>query len=315
MLKSRTRWMMRQADEDKVRALSEAINVSPIIARLLVSRGIEDAAQAAVFLHREKMDWHDPMLLDGMAGAVKRIRRAIEKGEKIVVFGDYDADGVTSTSLLVRALRKMGADVSFYIPDRFKEGYGPNEPALTRIKQNGAALVVTVDTGIAAAEEAAYAASIGLDYIITDHHEPPAFLPEGYAVINPKKKTSTYPFKGLCGAGVALKLVQALMGDVPDDLLSLAAIGTIADLVPLVDENRLIAAKGLSEIEGGTFCGVDALVKTCGNGKKVDSDLIGFQLAPRLNAAGRMAHADMAVRLLRRMMKRRPRPWQGSWIN
>lgn len=299
MLKSRTRWMMRPVDEDKVRALAGAINVPPIIARLLVSRGMEDAAQAALFLHPEKIGFHDPMLLDGMAAAVKRIRQAILNKEKIVVFGDYDADGVTSTSLLVRALAQMGADVSFYIPDRFKEGYGPNEPALAKVKQDGAELVVTVDTGIAAAGEAAYAASIGLDYIVTDHHEPPAVLPEGCAVIDPKKKTCTYPFKGLSGAGVALKLVQALMGgDVPHALFSLAAIGTIADLVPLVDENRLIAAKGLSEIESGTFCGVDALVKKCGHGKKIDSDLVGFHLAPRLNAAGRMAHANTAVRLL-----------------
>lgn len=300
MLRSKDKWVINQVDEKKVQALTEALPVSPLTARLLVLRGLDQPEQADLFLHPEQLAFHDPMLMRGMHAASERISQAVAAGQKIRIFGDYDADGVTATALLYRVLVKLGANVSYYIPNRFRDGYGPNKGAVEAAQKEGIGLIITVDSGIAAMEAAECAAALGIDYIVTDHHEPPALLPQALTILNPKQPGCTYPFKGLSGAGVALKLAQAL---VPDDAfdarwIALAAIGTIADLVPLRDENRLIACRGLQLISGGSFAGIDTLKKRTGRSGTVDSDMIGFQMAPRLNAAGRLEDAESAIRLL-----------------
>lgn len=299
LLKSNYRWILKRADEEKVRALTDALHISTLTARLLVLRGIDRPNKADIFLHTEKAQFHDPMKMLGMKEAAERIIRAVRDQEVIRVFGDYDADGVTSTALLIRALRKMGARVTSYIPNRFKDGYGPNVRAVEKAEEDRVGLIVTVDSGIAALEAASRARELGIDYIVTDHHEPPAVLPNAFAILNPKQPECDYPFKGLSGAGVALKLVQAICPDqLNDGWIALASVGTVADLVPMRDENRLIVSKGLRAMDGGSLAGIDALKIKAGISGTMDSDMIGFQLAPRLNAAGRLADADAALCLL-----------------
>ncbi|MCO7126403.1 single-stranded-DNA-specific exonuclease RecJ [Sporolactobacillus shoreicorticis] len=300
MLKSKNYWKIKKVDEEKMQRLSESLHISVLTARLLVARGFDDAEQAKHFLHCESMKFYESMKMKGMDKAVVRVSKAVTNGEQIRVFGDYDADGVTSTAILIRALTSIGAHVSYYIPNRFKDGYGPNVGAVEQAKKDGVTLIITVDSGIAASDPAECAKRMGIDYVITDHHEPPDQLPEAFAILNPKQKDCPYPFKGLSGAGIALKLAQAICpSDTFDEkLVALAAIGTIADLVPLVDENRLIAYLGLKTMNAGSLPGIDALkIKASGAGM-VDSDVIGFQMAPRLNAAGRMNDARAALELL-----------------
>ncbi|MGE6629108.1 single-stranded-DNA-specific exonuclease RecJ [Bacillus sp. NPDC077027] len=299
MLLSKMRWEYEHPSEEKVKSLSENLNISALTASLLVTRGLEDVEEARSFLFDQKNVFHDPFLLKGMKEAVDRINKAIEEQESIVIFGDYDADGVTSTSVLLHTLKERSAKVDFYIPDRFKEGYGPNEQAFRHLKEQGASLIITVDTGIAAVHEARIAKEIGLDLIITDHHEPGEELPEAHAIVHPKQPGCTYPFKELAGVGVALKVAHALIGEVPVHLLDLAAIGTIADLVPLHDENRLIAKKGLIQLRKTNRPGLKALMKEAGaNLDEANEETVGFQLAPRINAVGRIEQADPAVHLL-----------------
>jgi len=278
--------------------LVNELKVTPLVASLLVNRGLNTVDSARYFLYG-KDGFHDPYLLKGMDIAVKRIREAIEKQEPILIFGDYDADGVSSTSVLMITLRDLGANVQFYIPNRFTEGYGPNEPAFRLAAENGIKLIITVDTGIAAVHEAAVAKEIGLDLIITDHHEPGPVLPEALAIIHPKLPDSTYPFRELAGVGVAFKLAHALYGEVPDHLFEIAVIGTIADLVSLKDENRLIAKKGLEKLKVTQNIGLRAILKVAGvDPTSINEETIGFTLAPRINAVGRLEDADLAVQLL-----------------
>ncbi|MFJ5965436.1 single-stranded-DNA-specific exonuclease RecJ [Bacillus sp. NPDC093026] len=299
MLLSKMRWEYEHPSEEKVKSLSENLNISALTATLLVKRGLEEVDEARSFLFDQKADFHDPFLLKGMKEAVERINKAIEEQESIVIFGDYDADGVTSTSVLLHTLKERSAKVDFYIPDRFKEGYGPNEQAFRYIKEQGASLVITVDTGIAAVKEARIAKEIGLDLIITDHHEPGEELPEALAIVHPKQPGCVYPFKELAGVGVAFKVAHALLGEVPAQLLDLVAIGTIADLVPLHDENRWLAKKGIVQLRKSNRPGLKALMKEAGVSlEEADEDTIGFQIAPRINAVGRIEQADQAVHLL-----------------
>jgi single-stranded-DNA-specific exonuclease len=298
MLKSKTRWVVRKSDQQLVETLVNELKITPLVASLLINRGLNTVDSARYFLFG-KEQFHDPFLLKGMDIAVNRIREAIERQEPILIFGDYDADGVSSTTVLMLTLRDLGANVQFYIPNRFTEGYGPNETAFRRASENGIKLIITVDTGISAIHEAAIAKELGLDLVITDHHEPGPVLPEALAIIHPKLPDSVYPFRELAGVGVAFKVAHALYGEVPEQLLEIAVIGTIADLVSLKDENRLIAKKGLEKLKVTKNKGLKAILKVAGaDQQNINEETIGFSLAPRINAVGRLENADMAVELL-----------------
>ncbi len=299
MLGSKARWDIGEAEACTVEQFVEAFRIDPLIAKLLVLRDIRTVEQAELFLHGGRDQFHDPFLLDGMKEAVERIRLALDKGEKIRIYGDYDADGISSTSLMVHLLRHLHAHFDTYIPHRVREGYGLNRKAIELAKEQGVSLLITVDTGISAVEEVAYIQQLGMDVIVTDHHEPPEALPQALAVINPKKTGCLYPFKQLAGVGVAFKLAHALLGRLPEELFEMAAIGTVADLMPLVDENRLLVKFGLERMQASSYVGIKALLGVAGlERKEVTSGHIGFALAPRINASGRLECADDAVRLL-----------------
>jgi len=298
MLKSKTRWVVRSSDHNLVDMLANELKITPLVASMLVNRGLDTVDSARYFLFG-KDEFHDPYLLKGMDLAVNRIREAIESQEPILIFGDYDADGVSSTSVLMITLRDLGANVQFYIPNRFTEGYGPNEPAFRQAAENGINLIITVDTGISAVHEAGIAKELGLDLIITDHHEPGPVLPDALAIIHPKIPDSIYPFRELAGVGVAFKLAHALYGEIPEHLFEIAVIGTIADLVSLKGENRLIAKKGLEKLKVTENIGLKAILKLAGvDLMAINEETIGFTLAPRINAVGRLEDADLAVQLI-----------------
>ncbi|MFC3767389.1 single-stranded-DNA-specific exonuclease RecJ [Paenibacillus sp. GCM10012303] len=299
MLQPKARWKVNGIERHAAESLAKELKLHPVIAGMLVARGITDIGEAQRFLKGGKDHFHDPFLLDGMERAVERIRSALQAGEKIRVYGDYDADGVSSTSLMVHLLRRLGAEFDTYIPHRATEGYGLNVNAIDLAKQSGVSLIVTVDTGISAREQIAYATEIGIDVIVTDHHEPPELLPDAVAILNPKKPGCPYPFKSLAGVGVAFKLAHALLEELPEELLEIAAIGTVADLMPLVGENRVIVKLGLERMQDSAYVGIQALLDVSGAGdKEVTSTHLGFSLAPRINASGRLEHASDAVRLL-----------------
>lgn len=299
VLQSRARWNIHKTDDDAVERLGSKHGLHPVVARLLAIRGITDAEQIESFFSENGAQFHGPFLLDGMSEAIERIRAAIARNEKIRIYGDYDADGVCSTALMVHLFRMLGAKFDYYIPHRVKEGYGLNLQALEQAQRHGVCLVVTVDTGISAYEEVEFASQLGLDIIITDHHEPPERLPRALAVINPKKPGCPYPFKQLAGVGVALKVAQALLGEVPETFLQIAAIGTIADLMPLVEENRSIVKAGLKRMRLSSLPGVRALLGVAGIAdKELNAFHVGYSLAPRINASGRLDHAEDAVKLL-----------------
>ncbi|AZU63468.1 single-stranded-DNA-specific exonuclease RecJ [Neobacillus mesonae] len=298
MLKPKTRWVVRDSDRHKAEQLASELNITPLAASLLVNRGFDSASSARFFLFG-KDEFHDPYLFKGMDIAVKRIRTAIDEKEPILIFGDYDADGVSSTSVLMLTLKDLGADVQFYIPNRFTEGYGPNEAAFRQAAETGIKLIITVDTGIAAVHEANVAKELGIDLIITDHHEPGPVIPEALAIIHPKLPDSTYPFRELAGVGVAFKLAHALYGRLPEHLFEIAVIGTIADLVSLTGENRLIAKRGLEKLKVTKNIGLRAIFKLAGvDPMTINEETIGFTIAPRINAVGRLADADLAVDLI-----------------
>ena len=298
-------WQSLPCDEADVTRLAAELQVSPVTARLLCIRGLGETTRAQRFLSPSLADLHDPFALMDMAPAVERILGAIARKERIAIHGDYDVDGVTSTVILRRALELLGADVTHFIPERIRDGYGLQPASLDRLHAAGVRLVISVDCGIRGVEAALHARALGLDLIITDHHEPDTELPAAFAVINPKRHDCTYPDKNLAGVGVALKLVQALCGRSGRNnwlpaFVKVAAIGTLADVVPLVGENRIIAKLGLEMLSKGPHkIGLRALLDVCGlTGKDIDSYHIGFVLAPRVNAAGRMSTPDIAARLL-----------------
>ncbi|MFD2369829.1 single-stranded-DNA-specific exonuclease RecJ [Brevibacillus sp. GCM10020057] len=299
MLKAKSRWQVAAYDEQLATAIAAECGLTPLVSKLLVIRGIDSPQKARDFLQAGPELFYDPYLLDGMEQSVHRIRQAIERKEPICIYGDYDADGVSSTSLMVHLMRQLGAVFDYYIPNRFTEGYGLHKDALAHLQQSGYKLVITVDTGISAVEQVEYAKELGLDVIVTDHHEPPAVIPEAFAVINPKKPGCSYPFDMLAGVGVAFKVGHALLGEAPLHLADLAALGTIADLVPLVDENRILARAGLKRLNQTRNIGLQALIRVSG---LADSELsaghVGFALGPRLNASGRLETAEAAVKLL-----------------
>jgi len=298
-------WESLRCDDAVVARLSHELRVSPVTARLLSIRGLDDPLSARRFLFPSLDDLLDPQLLTDLPAAVDRILRAIENNERIAIHGDYDVDGVTSTVILRRALELLGADVTHFIPERLRDGYGLQPASLDRLHALGVVLVISVDCGIRGIEAAARARALGLDLIITDHHEPDTELPQALAVINPKRHDCPYPDKNLAGVGVALKLVQALCIRTGHTswlpaFVKVAAIGTLADVVPLTGENRVIAKLGLEMLSKGPHkVGLRSLLDVCGLiGKEIDSYHIGFVLAPRVNAAGRMSSPDIAARLL-----------------
>ncbi|RIW37659.1 single-stranded-DNA-specific exonuclease RecJ [Bacillus salacetis] len=299
MLKSKSRWVVKDHSEANSRKLQEELNLPPIVSKLLANRGIHDIDEAKTFLYGEDQPFHDPYLMMDMGKAVERVKKAIESGEAILIFGDYDADGVSSTSTMMQTLLDLGAEAHFYIPNRFTEGYGPNENAFRWAAEEGFSLIITVDTGIAALKEAQLAKELGVDLIITDHHEPGPELPEALAILHPKREGSTYPCSDLAGVGVAFKFAHALYGTFPEHLLDLAAIGTIADLVPLKGENRAIAKKGLEKMRTSQRPGLKALCKAAkAQMNEITEETVGFAIAPRINAIGRLGDADPAVDLM-----------------
>lgn len=286
--------------EDIERELSR---YSSIAKQILFARNISSSQEAEAFLNLELNQPTDPYLLKGMGAAVRRINEALQRGEKVAIYGDYDADGVTGTALLMRVLSALGFMPQYYIPHRLDEGYGLNREALKLIKARGADLVITVDCGIRAIDPVREANKEGLDLIITDHHEPGTEIPEAIAVINPKQPGDDYPFKGLAGVGLAYKLAQGIQNDrgrpldVP--MLELVAIGTVADLAPLQGENRNLVAKGLKELNQTSSVGLEALIKKARLSLgSIGSTNIAFGLGPRINAAGRLDVANKAVELL-----------------
>ncbi|MEH7384112.1 single-stranded-DNA-specific exonuclease RecJ [Bacillus sp. JJ1521] len=299
MLQSKTRWKVNEYNQINTDLLVKELQVTPLVASLLVNRGLTTARTAREFIEPDSLEFHDPFLLDQMDTAIERIMKAIKNEERILVFGDYDADGVSSTTVMVTALKEKGALVDFYIPNRFTEGYGPNETAFRWAKSQGFSLIITVDTGISALHEAEVAKELGIDLIITDHHEVGPELPVATAIIHPKKPNSQYPFKELAGVGVAFKVAHALRGEVPVDLLDVAVIGTIADLVPLHGENRLLAKKGIRALQNTERPGLKALLKKAKvEFNEISEETVGFAIGPRINAVGRLQSADPAVDLL-----------------
>ena len=298
-------WERLPCNDQAADVLARELKISPAIARLLAIRGIDEPAVAQRFLHPSLDHLHDPFALADMAPAVDRVLAAIARRERIAIHGDYDVDGITSTVILRRALELLGADVCHFIPERMRDGYGLQPETFDRLKADGVRLVISVDCGIRGVEAARRARELGIDLIITDHHEPDATLPVAVAVINPKRHDCDYPDKNLAGVGVALKLVQALCRRCDRDkwlpsFVKVAALGTLADVVPLIGENRVIAKLGLDMLSQGPHkVGLRALLEVAGlTGKPIDGGHVAFLIAPRVNAAGRMASPDIAARLL-----------------
>ncbi|WP_188453539.1 single-stranded-DNA-specific exonuclease RecJ [Virgibacillus oceani] len=298
MLQSKATWKFTTI-QDNINQWTDDTNnnLSPVIKELLLQRGINTAQDANEFLSPSLDNLFTPKGFASIDKAAERVHKAIEHNEKILIYGDYDADGVSSTAVILKALQELGAEVDFYIPNRFTEGYGPNETAFRQAYERGYRLIITVDTGIASVHEANVAKELDIDLIITDHHEPQDTLPDAFAIVHPKCSPD-YPFKELAGVGVAFKFAEHLLGYFPEHLLDLAAIGTIADLVPLVSENRILAYYGLRKLTVTNRHGLNALKKLCKIEGNVTEEDVGFLIGPRLNAVGRLQDADLAVQLL-----------------
>ena len=302
-------WLMPDVDSAAARELAAALGLHPITARVLVSRGLADPDAARRFLAPSLDHLHDPKRLTGMSDAVTRLRAAIQAQEKILIYGDYDVDGTVSVVILKKAIELAGGHASHHVPHRLKDGYGMRPEVIERAAAMGVRLIVSVDTGIRAQEVVRAARELGIDVIITDHHLPEADLPPALAVLNPTRRDCTYPDKNLCGAGVAFKLVHALLAtlDWPKEklermlqsFLKLVAIATVADVVPLVGENRVIVKYGLQGLQRARNPGLRALLEVSGmlDGRAPNARQIAFQIAPRMNAAGRMDDAENVIRL------------------
>lgn len=301
MIEAHYQWQEQETgiDRQAVKRLQNELKTSSTMATLLVERGILDTQAAKKFLKPDLTAVHSPNLLHDMDKAVERIQAAIANGEKITVYGDYDADGITSTAVLYEALNEIGADVDYYVPDRFKDGYGPNQAVYDRLIANGTKLIVTVDNGVSGKQVIDRAIAQGVDVVITDHHELPAELPDATAIVHPRYPGSDYPFPDLSGVGVAFKLVWALQEEFPEEMLDLVAIGEIADVVSVTDENRQLISLGIQKLRQGLRPGLHELLSLAGvNESRLTDQEIGFTIAPRLNALGRIADAGVGVELL-----------------
>lgn len=298
---NKKKWIILDCDKDKLKRISEKFNISPLIASVILNRGIYSDDEIAHYISKDDSLFFDPFLLTDMHKAVDFIKKAVLSDTKIAVYGDYDVDGITSTYIVYDYLKSLGADVIYYIPDRADEGYGINTGAITFLKEKGVGLIITVDVGVTAVEEAKFAKENGIDIIITDHHTPKDILPDAVAVINPKTDGNKYPNKDLAGVGVAYKLLYALSGcdkKIMEKYSGAAAIGTIADMVSLQGENRFIASYGLDRLKSTENTGLLSLMEVSGIEKThITSSNISFGIAPRLNAAGRIASASLSVEL------------------
>ncbi|MDZ7721282.1 MAG: single-stranded-DNA-specific exonuclease RecJ [candidate division KSB1 bacterium] len=300
------KWIVKDGfDPGVIKALSDEIKAPPIIAQILYRRGVENKDQAQRFFRASVKELYDPFLLQDMDKAVERLRQAVLSDQEILIYGDYDVDGITSVTVLYLLLKELGAHVHYYIPDRHAEGYGLSESGIQTARGKNIDLIVTVDCGITGHAEIEYAKNLGLDVVVTDHHEPGPAIPDAVAVVDPKRHDSSYPFKELAGVGVAYKLAQGLLQrlDIDESILEryieLVAIGTAADIVPLVDENRIFTKEGLIRLNDSDNIGLKALIRASGlNGRNIGTGQVVFVLAPRLNAVGRMGNAERAVELL-----------------
>ena len=296
------KWECYEVDNKKVKELVDQYGINELLARILVNKNITNKNDMSIFMNPTRKDFHDPFLMPDMEIAINRLLKAIENNQKIIIYGDYDADGITSTTVLKLFLEERGMDVSTYIPNRLNEGYGLNKGAIKKIYDDGFRLMVTVDCGISGIEEVEYANSLGIEMIITDHHEPAESLPNAIAVVDAKRKDNEYPFNQLAGVGVVFKVIQALSMRLGLDekeylkYLDIVCIGTISDIVPLVDENRVIAKLGLKLVAQTRNIGLRALIEIIGF-KNIDSSSVSFGIAPRINACGRMGNEKLALDL------------------
>ena len=296
------KWEYYEKDEEAVKKVQEEFGLSRLLSTIIVNKGLKTKQEIEVFLNPTRNDFHDPYLMPDMQIAVDRIVQAIENQEKVIIYGDYDVDGITSITVLKQFLADRGLKVDSYIPNRLDEGYGLNKAAIDKIVSEKYQLMITVDCGISGIEEIDYANSLGLETIVTDHHEPTEVLPKALAVVDAKRKDNKYPFNQLAGVGVVFKLTQAISKvynlDEKEYLkyLDIVCVGTISDIVPLVDENRVITKLGLKLVEVTKNVGLKALLNAIGY-KKIDSSAISFGVAPRINACGRMGHEQDALQL------------------
>jgi single-stranded-DNA-specific exonuclease len=299
-------WLVSKTNPEFLHYLSKEASISPVLAQVMVNRGFKDAASIKDFLYPSLANLHDPFLMPDMEKAVERLRSAIDRSETVFIHGDYDADGITSTALLVSSLRNLGVNTCYHIPNRIVEGYGLSQRGIQKAKDCGAALIITADCGISSGQEVKNAVSLGIDVIVTDHHEPPEKLPDATAVVDPHRADSKYPFRQLAGVGVAFKLVQAIYQKLPEnehefrieDLLDLVALGTVADSVSLVDENRIFATFGLKAINHDRCrAGIMAIKEAAGIEGKIRPGSLPYSLIPRINAAGRLDDASEVVEL------------------
>lgn len=296
------KWECYESNDEKIQALMNQYQLNPLLATILVNRHIENKEEMDQFMYPTRNDFHDPYLMPDMEKAVERIIKAIEEKQPIMIYGDYDADGITSITVLKKFLLERDVPVDTYIPNRLNEGYGLNKKAIQSIYDKGYRLMITVDCGISGTEEIEYSNSLGIETIITDHHEPAEILPNAYAVIDAKRKDNKYPFNQLAGVGVVFKFIQALSQKLGLEekeylkYLDLVCIGTISDIVPLVDENRVIAKLGLKLVEVTKNIGLRTLMEIVGF-KQIDSTAISFGIAPRINACGRMGFEQVALDL------------------
>ena len=296
------KWQVYDSNEEKIEEISKKYNLNKLLSTILVNRNIVTEEEIRLFLEPTRNDFHNPFLIKDMDIAINRIIKAIENKEKVTIYGDYDVDGITSITVLKSFLNDRGLEVSQYIPNRLDEGYGLNKNAIEKIHKNGCDLMITVDCGISAIEEISYANDLGIETIVTDHHEPGNELPNALAVIDNKRKDATYPFRELAGVGVVFKVIQAIgmqLGLKEEEYLKyldIVCIGTISDIVPLVDENRVIAKLGLLLIKQTRNIGLRSIINASGY-NKIDSNSISFGIAPRINACGRMGKAEDALKL------------------
>lgn len=296
------KWEVNEADDILISKISDEFNVSRLVANIIINKGLKDSHEIEVFLHPRRSDFHDPFLMPDMEIATNRIIKAIKDNEKVAIYGDYDVDGITSSTVLKRFLKDRGLETDVYIPNRLNEGYGLNEEAIKEISEKKYTLIVTVDCGITGNKEIELANSLGIETVVTDHHEPAEELPKALAVVDCKRKDNKYPFNGLAGVGVAFKLIQAIsikLGIKEEEYLKyldLVCVGTISDIVPLVDENRTISKLGLRLVKQTKNIGLKVLLDSIGY-QKIDSNTISFGVAPRINACGRMGHEKEALDL------------------